>query len=97
MSYQENFMFQQRRSDPNIKFSSSYPSSIKIIIGSLVSNTRQLASPEEFSVYKTCKAMAAAGSEYGDSEHGEKYSPGDVVERKTQLTETELDTRMESL
>ena len=29
MPYQDNFMFQQRRSDPNIKFSSSYSSSAK--------------------------------------------------------------------
>ena len=67
--------------------------------GSLVSNTRQLAHPAEFSQYKTCKARAAAdaGSEYGDSDHGEKYSSGADVDKKTQLAETELDTRMESL
>ena len=85
-------MTQQRSSDPNIKFSSSYPSSINIRSGSLVTNTRQLAYPAEFSGYKTCKARAAAGSEYDSSEHGEKYG-----DRKTQLAETELDTRMESL
>ena len=97
LPYQENSMIQHIRSDPNIKFSSSYPSSINIRSGSLVSNSRQLAHPAEFSRYKTCKAGgAAAGSEYGcdygDSEYGEKYG-----DRKTQMLETKLDTRMESL
>ena len=78
-------MFQQRRSDPNIKFSSSYPSSINNISGSLVTDTRQLVFPSEFSGYKTCKASDAAGSEYDDSD------------RKTQLAETEIDNMMESL
>ena len=65
--------------------------------GSLVTNTRQLGYPEEFSGYMTCKTSAAAGSDYRDSEHDRKYSSADDVDRKTQLAETELDTRMESL
>ena len=78
-------MFHQRRSDPSIKSSSSYPSSMNIR-----SEMGSLAFPAEFSSYKTCKASAAADDEYGDSDYGD----GD---RKTQLAETELDTRMESL
>jgi hypothetical protein len=90
-------MIQQRRSDPNLKFSSSYPSSINVRSGRLVTDTRHLAFQAEFSGYEPCKTRAAAGYEYGDCEHVEKYLPGVDVDRKTQLTETELDTRMESL
>ena len=97
-------MFQQRRSDPNIKFSSRYPSGINIRSGSLGTNTRQPAYPAEISGYKTCKASTAAGSEIVNQcetfeyslESGERYSPGVDVDRKTQLAETELHTRMES-
>ena len=85
LPYQNNSMIQQRRSDPNIKFSSSYPSGINIRSGSLGTNTRQPAYPAEISGYKTCKASDAAGSEYDDSD------------RKTQLAETEIDNMMESL
>ena len=45
----------------------------------------------------TCKTSAAAGSEYRDSEHDLKYSSADDVDRKTQLAQNKLDTRMESL
>ena len=88
LPYQNNSMIQQRRSDPNIKFSSSYPSSINIRSDGIVTNTRQLLYPLEFSGYKTCKAS---------EKDGEKYSPGFGVDKKTQLSETELDSRMESL
>ena len=108
MPYQENTLFQQRRSKQNIKFSSSYPSGINTSSGSLVAYTRHLAYPVEFSQYKTCKAKAATGSKKEDQsdifdysleiggKDGDEYSPGDV-DRKTQLADTELDTRMESL
>jgi hypothetical protein len=98
LPFQDNSIVQQRSKDPNLKFSSSYPSGINTRSGSLVTNTRQLAYPAEFSQYKACIARAAAGSDYGDSEHfGDKYSPGADGGRKKQLAETELDTRMESL
>jgi hypothetical protein len=109
MPYQENTLFQQRRSEPNIKFSSSYPGGINTSSGSLVACTRHLAYPAEFRQFKTCKAKAATGSKKEDQsdifdysleiggKDGDEYSPGYDVDRKTQLAETELDTRMESL
>ena len=105
MPPQYHTMFQQRRSVPNINFSSSYPSSINLRSSGLSANEIHPVYSPDFMSYTNSKARAIASRDIDDpcdafgysKDLGEKLTSGSDDTSSTTAAETELDTRMESL
>ena len=95
--------FYHRRSVPNIKFSSSYPNSVNLRSNSVSATERKPLYSQDYFGYKIGKEKCPDPKEIEKSIKGTGYSFDDyhlinkLSKDDPNLSEAELDTRMESL